>query len=676
MFHSIETIIVNLLMIVLSVFFPIIVFIFMHSLRHRFYKTPVQIQLQERQTMTEQKKQGLGFLTLAALGVVYGDIGTSPLYTMQTVFSESTQIALNQANIIGATSAIFWALMMVVTLKYVLLILRADNHGEGGIMALVALATKSAKKPEQSTRKNILLLLGVFGLALFYGDSMITPAISVLGAMEGVKVVSADLEQYIIPLTLSILIGLFLVQKRGTSAVGQWFGPIMIIWFGCLGLIGIYNILMSPAILQALNPWNGLVFLVDRGLLVFLAVGAIVLALTGAEALYADMGHFGRKAIQLAWAIVVLPGLALNYMGQGALLLANLDAVSNPFYLSFPEPLLIPAIVLATAATVIASQAVISGAYSLTRQAIQLGYLPRMHILHSAADQEGQIYMPVVNWLLMTAVVIMVLAFGSSASLAAAYGLAVTGLMVITTILTFFVVRYTWGYPLWLTLLATGVFIAIDILLFASSAMKFLEGGWFPFVTALVLLTIMLTWKQGRVMVKQQIKRDNPTLEDYLPQVRAMPLSTVHHTAVFLALEKAVAPRAMVHNVRHNRVWHERNVILTVSFDHVPWIDPKEQLMVVQVDQDVWQVRVTYGFMDVPDIPKALRNCAPFGLIVDQFEITYFLSRETVLTGSKDGLSLWRGELFALMSRNAGSVVDYFKVPDNCVLELGSRVMV
>lgn len=673
---AVEMVIVNLITLALSVLFPIMMFIFMHSLHHRLYKTPVGINLLEKKAMTDQKKQGLGFLTLAALGVVYGDIGTSPLYTMQTVFSESTQIALTEANIVGATSAIFWALMMVVTLKYVLLILRADNHGEGGIMALVALATKSAKNPEQAIRKRILLLLGVFGLALFYGDSMITPAISVLGAMEGVKVVSPDLEQYVIPLTLGVLIGLFMVQKRGTSAVGKWFGPIMILWFSCLGIIGIYNILQSPMILQALNPLNGLMFLTDRGALVFLAVGAIVLALTGAEALYADMGHFGRKAIQLAWGVVVLPGLALNYMGQGALLLNHPEAVANPFYLSFPEPLLIPAILLATAATVIASQAVISGAYSLTRQAIQLGYLPRMHIVHSAADQEGQIYMPVVNWVLMVAVVIMVLAFGSSASLAAAYGVAVTGLMVITTILTFFVVRHTWGYALWLALLATSLFLAIDILLFASSAIKFMEGGWFPFAVALILLTVMLTWKRGRMMVKHQIKRDHPTLNDYLRQVRKMPLSTVHHTAVFLALEKEVAPRAMVHNVRHNRVWHERNIIVNVSFDHVPWVDQSERLTVVQIDHDVWQVRIRYGFMDVPDIPLALSQCAKFGLVVEQFELTYFLSRETVLTGSKHGLPRWRGELFALMSRNASSVVDHFKVPSNCVLELGSRVIV
>lgn len=626
--------------------------------------------------MMEHQKQGVGLLTLAALGVVYGDIGTSPLYTMQTVFSASTQIPLTQANIIGATSTIFWALMMVVTLKYVLLILRADNHGEGGIMALVALATKSARAPDQARRKRLLLLLGVFGLALFYGDSIITPAISVLGAMEGVKVISPDLEHYIIPLTLGILIGLFMVQKRGTSAVGKWFGPIMILWFGTLGLVGVYNIVISPVILQALNPLYAVEFLSDRGALVFLAVGAIVLALTGAEALYADMGHFGRKAIQLAWSIIVLPGLALNYMGQGALLLSNPEAASNPFYLSFPEPLLIPAIILATAATVIASQAVISGAYSLTRQAIQLGYLPRMQILHSAADQEGQIYMPVVNWVLMTAVVIMVLAFSSSAALAAAYGVAVTGLMVITTILTFFVVRFTWHYPLWLAMLATGVFIVIDVLLFGSCAIKFMEGGWFPFVIAMVLLTVMLTWKQGRVLVKRQIQRDHPTLEVYLPQVRAMSLPRVQHTAVFLALEKDVAPRAMVHNVRHNRVWHEQNIILTVSFDHIPWVSPTEQVSAMQIDTDIWQIKVRYGFMDTPDIPKALQSCTQFGLTFNPLETSYFLSRETVVTGTGQGLPIWRAELFSLMSRNAGSIVDHFRVPDKSVLELGSRVMV
>jgi KUP system potassium uptake protein len=624
---------------------------------------------------SEHKKHGLAAATLAALGVVYGDIGTSPLYTVQTVFSESTGIAATPDNIIGATSAIFWALMLVVTLKYVLLILRADNHGEGGIMALVALATGSSNE-NNTRRKRILLLLGVFGLALFYGDSIITPAISVLGAMEGIKVVSPQFESYILPLTIGILVGLFLVQKRGTGTVGRWFGPIMIVWFAALGVVGLYNMVSNPEILSALNPLYAIHFLWDRGAGVFLAVGAIVLALTGAEALYADMGHFGRKAIQIAWSLLVLPGLALTYMGQGALLLANPSAVSNPFYMAFPEPLLLPAIVLATAATVIASQAVISGAYSLTKQAIQLGYLPRMQLFHSSALEEGQIYMPVVNWLLMSAVVVMVLVFGSSAALASAYGVAVTGLMVITTVLTFFVVRYTWGYPLWLAGLATGTFIIVDLLLFSSCAMKFAEGGWLPFVVALLLLNVMLTWKRGRAIIKRQIRRDNPLLQDYLLKVSTMSLAQVEHTAVFLALEKDVAPRAMVHNVRHNRVWHSRNVILTVSFDHVPWVPENERLSVVQVSPNVWQVRVRYGFMNTPDIPKALKQCAAYGLVINQFDVTYFLSRETVLTGSPNGMAQWRGELFALMSRNAESIVNHFQVPDNCVLELGSRVMV
>lgn len=624
---------------------------------------------------SEHKKHGLAAATLAALGVVYGDIGTSPLYTVQTVFSESTGIAATPDNIIGATSAIFWALMLVVTLKYVLLILRADNHGEGGIMALVALATRSSNE-NNTRRKRILLLLGVFGLALFYGDSIITPAISVLGAMEGIKVVSPQFESYILPLTIGILVGLFLVQKRGTGTVGRWFGPIMIVWFVALGVVGLYNMVSNPEILSALNPLYAIHFLWDRGAGVFLAVGAIVLALTGAEALYADMGHFGRKAIQIAWSLLVLPGLALTYMGQGALLLANPSAVSNPFYMAFPEPLLLPAIVLATAATVIASQAVISGAYSLTKQAIQLGYLPRMQLFHSSALEEGQIYMPVVNWLLMSAVVVMVLVFGSSAALASAYGVAVTGLMVITTVLTFFVVRYTWGYPLWLAGLATGTFIIVDLLLFSSCAMKFAEGGWLPFVVALLLLNVMLTWKRGRAIIKRQIRRDNPLLQDYLLKVSTMSLAQVEHTAVFLALEKDVAPRAMVHNVRHNRVWHSRNVILTVSFDHLPWVPENERLSVVQVSPNVWQVRVRYGFMNTPDIPKALKQCAAYGLVINQFDVTYFLSRETVLTGSPNGMAQWRGELFALMSRNAESIVNHFQVPDNCVLELGSRVMV
>ena len=616
--------------------------------------------------------KSLAALTLGAIGVVYGDIGTSPLYTIQTIFSASTGIALTQANIIGAISAVFWALMLVVTLKYVTLVLRADNRGEGGIMALLALAVSTAKATP--ARQKMLLALGVFGAALFYGDSILTPAISVLSAIEGMQLIAPNLSQFVIPISIAILIALFMFQQYGTNTVGKFFGPIVILWFAVLGAVGLHHITKNPVILTALNPLYALHFLADRGTGVFLAVGAVTLAITGAEALYADMGHFGKPAIRIAWMCLVLPGLALNYLGQGALLLANPAAVSNPFYLSFPPTLLIPAVILATFATIIASQAVISGAYSITQQAIQLGFLPRMQIRHTSASESGQIYVPAINWLLLIAVIIAVIAFQNSSAIASAYGIAVTGTMLITTILTYFVLRHHWKYPLWLVLGATSAFILLDILLLASCSVKFFKGGWFPIALASGMVVVMWTWKQGREILLQCIHQNDPKLEDFVASLANNTKARIERTAVFLCRNPDTVPQALMHNLKHNQVLHHTNVILTVAFAETPLVALDKRLQISEMGAGFWQVVVHFGFMENPDIPKALTQLALGNTTLDPFTTSYFISRETIISGPGGSMAKWRDDLFAVMSRNAGSVVSYFNIPSNSVIELGSRV--
>ena len=616
--------------------------------------------------------KSLAALTLGAIGVVYGDIGTSPLYTIQTIFSASTGIALTQANIIGAISAVFWALMLVVTLKYVTLVLRADNRGEGGIMALLALAVSTVKATP--ARQKMLLALGVFGAALFYGDSILTPAISVLSAIEGMQLIAPNLSQFVIPISIAILIALFMFQQYGTNTVGKFFGPIVIVWFAVLGAVGLYHITKNPVILTALNPLYALHFLADRGTGVFLAVGAVTLAITGAEALYADMGHFGKPAIRIAWMCLVLPGLALNYLGQGALLLANPAAVSNPFYLSFPPNLLIPAVILATFATIIASQAVISGAYSITQQAIQLGFLPRMQIRHTSASESGQIYVPAINWLLLIAVIIAVIAFQNSSAIASAYGIAVTGTMLITTILTYFVLRHHWKYPLWLVLGATSAFILLDVLLLASCSVKFFKGGWFPIALASGLVVVMWTWKQGREILLQCIHQNDPKLEDFVASLANNTKARIERAAVFLCRNPDTVPQALMHNLKHNQVLHQTNVILTVAFAETPLVALDKRLQISEMGAGFWQVVVHFGFMENPDIPKALTQLALGNTTLDPFTTSYFISRETIVSGPGGSMAKWRDDLFAVMSRNAGSVVSYFNIPSNSVIELGSRV--
>ena len=617
-------------------------------------------------------KQGLAALTLAAIGVVYGDIGTSPLYTVKEIFAPHTGVPLDAPHLIGAVSTIFWALMLVVTLKYVILILRADNHGEGGGLALTALAARAVEQRPALRRR--LLLLGVFGATLFYGDSLITPAISVLGAMEGLEVLTPVLTPYVVPATVAILIGLFLMQRFGTAVVGRFFGPVIVLWFGVLGAIGVWHIAQQPAILAALNPLHAWDFLSGRGWHMFAALGAVVLALTGAEALYADMGHFGRKPIQIAWTGLVLPGLALNYLGQGALLMADPSAIQNPFYRLFPEAWLLPALVLATLAAIIASQAVISGAYSLTKQAIQLGFLPRMRVRYTSAREMGQIYMPAVNWALLAGVLAVVLFFRSSSALASAYGIAVTLTMMITTVLTYFVVREGWRMPAPVAIGATVFFVVIDALLVAGCAIKFLDGGWFPLTLGLLLFVLMSTWRRGRELLMDSIRRDGLVLRDFIEQLDPRSVNRATRTAVYAVADPDTVPQALLHNLKHNQVLHERNVILTVRFHDVPWIPMERRVDVQALDHGFWRVQVNYGFMNTPDIPKALELTGSHGLKVPLFETSYFLSRETVVPSPGGGMAHWREKLFATMSQNAGGVVEFFRLPGNAVVELGTRV--
>jgi len=622
----------------------------------------------------DHNRQGLATLTLGAIGVVYGDIGTSPLYTIKEVFSPGTGVPLDAEHLVGATSVIFWALMMVVTLKYVALILRADNRGEGGIMALTALAAHAAGSTAR--RRSFLLLLGVFGAALFYGDSVITPAISVLSAVEGIEVVTPALKAYVLPISIGVLVGLFVVQRHGTGTVGKMFGPVITIWFAALAVTGAVQISQQPAILAGLNPLHAWHFLHERGWQVFAAVGAIVLALTGAEALYADMGHFGKRPIQIAWTGLVLPALALNYFGQGALLMRTPAAIEHPFFHLFPGPWLIPAVVLATCATVIASQAVISGAYSMTKQAIQLGFLPRMQVMYTSAKEAGQIYLPLVNWVLLIAVILATVGFGSSSALASAYGIAVTVTMLITTVLTFFVVRHGWSYPLWLSLAATGVFLALDAVLVASCSLKFMEGGWFSLAMGVTVFTVMATWKRGRALLMEQIQANDPELLPFITAIAQDDVPRTTRTAVYTVANPETVPQALMHNLKHNRVLHEQNVILTVVFHDVPWVDPSESVEVKSLVPGFWQVRVNYGFKDTPDIPHALELCDKHGLRINTFETSYFLSRETVVPTKGSGMAHWRERLFAGMARNSGSVVEFFNLPNNSVIELGTRVQI
>ena len=614
-------------------------------------------------------------LTLLALGIVFGDIGTSPLYAVKETFAPGHGIELTTANVLGGLSTIFWALMIVVSLKYVTLIMRADNRGEGGIMALVALASASIKShPEW---RQPLLIAGAVGASLFYGDAVLTPAISVLSAVEGLEVGTTALKPYVLPLAVGVLIALFVFQRHGTSAVGALFGPVTLLWFLALAAAGIHGIVQNPAVLGALNPWHAWHFFNSHILVSFVVLGSVVLAVTGAEALYADMGHFGRGPVRLAWFGLVLPALALNYFGQGALLIADRAAMQNPFYLLVPGWALYPMVALATAATVIASQATISGAYSITKQAIQLGFLPRMNIQHTSASIMGQVYIPTVNWLLLVAVMAAVIGFGSSSELASAYGVAVTATMLVDTVLTFFVIRYGWGYPLALCLAATGFFLIVDVAFFSATLLKIAEGGWFPLAIGAVVFTFMTTWRRGREILFERLRASTVPLEPFLESLFRDVPQRVPGTAVFLTATPEVAPHALLHNLYHNRVLHERVVFLTVTVKDVPTVPPGERVSVHELPQQCYRVTLAFGFMDQPDVWGSLSGLCPAkGLEFDLMQTSFFLSRQIVVPseGAAGGMAMWRERLFATQTRISGSAVEYFNIPTNRVIELGTQV--
>lgn len=618
------------------------------------------------------QKERLAPLALAALGIVYGDIGTSPLYALKEVFAGAHPVPITPANVLGILSLVVWSLVIVVSVKYVAFIMRADNRGEGGIMALMALALHKA---EGQRGRAAIMLAGIVGAALFYGDGVITPAISVLSAVEGLEIATPAFKSYVIPVTIGVLAALFAFQRKGTAGIGALFGPIMSLWFGTLALLGIINILTEPSVFNSLNPAQGIVFLLSNPWLGFLALGGVVLALTGAEALYADMGHFGRKPIQLAWFGMVLPALVLNYFGQGALLLHNPAAVQNPFYLMAPNWLLYPLVVLATAATVIASQAVISGAFSMTRQAIQLGYSPRMEVQQTSEKEIGQIYLPGINWALLLAVIALVLGFRSSTNLGAAYGIAVTGTMVITTILAFIVVRHQWGWGWIRSGVMISCFLAIDIAFFAANAIKIEDGGWFPLVFGLGVYILMTTWKRGRQLLRTRMESEAIALEPFIQGLDSDSITRVPRTAVFLSSDPDAVPHALLHNLKHNMVLHERIAIVTVFVEDVPHVPDIDWVEVQSLPKNFYRIIVRYGFKDEPDIPKILELCAQHDVSFDMMTTSFFLGRETLIPKLGSEMPLWREKLYIAMFRNAGSAASFFKIPPNRVVEMGTQVV-
>jgi KUP system potassium uptake protein len=621
--------------------------------------------------MSSHNKQALPAITVAAIGVVFGDIGTSPLYALKEIFNGHHPIPVTPENILGVLSLVFWAIIVLVTIKYVAIIMRADNRGEGGSLALLALVTERAKNPRLAWA---ITLLGIFAAALFYGDSMITPAISVLSAVEGLEIITPDLKPYVIPLTLGILTGLFFIQKHGTGAMGKLFGPVMVSWFAILGVLGVMQIVHNPAILLALNPLYAIFFITEHTGLAFLALGSVVLAVTGGEALYTDMGHFGRFPIRMAWFGFVMPALVLNYFGQGALLLVEPDAIASPFYHLAPEWALIPMVILATAATVIASQAVISGAFSVARQSIQMGLLPRMQIIHTSGMEEGQIYVPFTNWSLYLAVVALVIGFKSSSNLAAAYGIAVTGTMLIDTILVAFVMVLMWKWNKYVVWLVAGSLLVVDIAFFAANAIKIPEGGWFPLAMGLVSFTVLTTWRLGRRMVSDEMAKQSIPMSDFLHSIDDV--HRIYGTAIFMTSAKDGVPPALLHNLKHNQVLHERVVLVTVQTTDTPTVNDMERIYLHRMQKGFMRLIVRYGFMESPDIPGALELCKGHGERFDMMETTFYLSRETIVPSMARGMLPVRARLFAVMSKNATSASDFFHIPTNRVVELGTQLVI
>ncbi|HEV7779435.1 MAG TPA: potassium transporter Kup [Luteibacter sp.] len=619
-----------------------------------------------------EHKRRMAALALGAIGVVFGDIGTSPLYTMKETLGTHGMTPEPTA-VLGVLSLIFWSLIMVVSLKYVTFVMRADNKGEGGIMALMALAQRSVSGSPRA--RWVLAAIGIFGASLFYGDGVITPAISVLSAVEGLEVAAPGLESYVIPICLVILVILFTVQRHGSNTVGKAFAPVMTVWFIVLAILGMRQIIAHPQVLVALNPIYGVKFFISHDRQAFIALGGVVLALTGAEALYADMGHFGKKPIRLAWFGFVLPALLINYFGQGALLLHDQTAIENPFYKMVPENLLYPMIALATMSAVIASQAVISGAFSMTREAMSLGYSPRMAVVHTSREMSGQIFVPWINRLLMVLVFLAVLGFRSSNNLGAAYGIAVTGTMTMTTLLALVVARKRWGWH-WSAVIATGVlFLIIDVAFFGANALKIAHGGWFPLVLGVVIFTMMTTWHRGRELVVREIKQSGLALEPFIENIADHPPLRVPGTAIFLTANQNAVPHAMLHNLKHNKVLHERNVMLTVEMLETPVAEADERLEIADLGGGFFGLQVRFGFAEDPNIPLTIARCAAEGLVFDMMDTTFFLSRETIVADERrPGMALWRDKLFAFMARNALPATAFFQIPGNRLIELGAQV--
>jgi KUP system potassium uptake protein len=610
-------------------------------------------------------------VALAAMGVVFGDIGTSPLYTMKEVFNGPHAVPVTPDNVLGILSLVFWALTIVVSLKYIMYIMRADNRGEGGIMALTSLALRTNKSPRMGAA---MAALGLFGAALFYGDGVITPAISVLSAVEGLEVVTPAFKPYVLPISLLVLTGLFLIQSKGTAKVGAIFGPVMLFWFTTLGALGAMNVMRHPDVLRAINPAYAVAFFANNQWHGFLALGAVVLAITGGEALYADMGHFGRRPIKLAWFGYVFPALYLNYLGQGALILDNPLAVKSPFYLLVPEPLLLPMVVLSTLATIIASQAVISGAFSLTKQAVQLGYCPRIHIIHTSEMEVGQIYVPNVNWMLLGAVIALVIGFHSSSALASAYGIAVTLTMMIDTVLAFVVVRALWRWTLGQAILFLALFFTVDFAFFTANSVKIFDGGWFPLAMGLAVHTLLMTWKKGRAALTERMRVDTMPLDMFIQSMFHDPPIRVPGMGVFMTTAPDGVPRALLHNMLHNKVLHARVVLVNVVTEDIPYVPDSERVRVEELDFGFYRVFVRYGFKDDPDIPAALGMCEKQGLAFELMEASFFLGRETLIPRVGSSFGGWRERLFILMFRNAHSAAEFFCIPANRVVEFGTQV--
>jgi KUP system potassium uptake protein len=626
--------------------------------------------MQQQDTLTHDRKYLLT-LALGALGVVYGDIGTSPLYAFRECFAShyGYRVAPNAENVLGILSLICWSLVVIISIKYLIFVMRADNRGEGGILALMSLV-----RPKASKRRGILIALGLFGSALLYGDGMITPAISVLSAMEGLEVATPVFTPYVVPVTVIVLIVLFMMQKHGTARVGALFGPVMLLWFAAIAILGVMNIVKAPRVLQAVNPEHAISFLINHRIGGFLVLGAVFLAVTGGEALYADMGHFGARPIRIAWFVLVFPSLLLNYMGQGALLLREPTSIKNPFFHLAPDWALYPLVALSTIATVIASQAVISGSFSLTRQAAQLGYLPRIRIRHTSAREIGQIYVPSVNWALMLCAIGLVIGFRASTALAGAYGVAVTATMAITTMLLAIVARERWRWTMLMVLAMAVPFLIIDFAFFGANVVKIAEGGWFPLLVGVTVFTLMTTWRRGRMILTNRMAESAITEEDFIRDLAAKRIPRVAGTAIFMSRAAKGIPTALLHNLKHNKVVHERVVLLTVDIEETPTLSEDERYEWHELGYGVYRLQVRFGFMEEPDLPGLLSRLGGKPIPFPAMATSYFLGRETLIPTKRPGMALWREHLFAWMNRNSASASTFFSLPANQIIELGAQV--